>query len=514
VAEEQDSESLQFTEGIISSRESSVDAIIHPAGKEPDRIDDLRAKLYILKDALRTKGFKGFVDCGYNAVMSMIGRKDLLPPEQKPEENEEEVPDIEGDIDKAIQSSHPCDSNIRILDIVNYMICPPVSGGMLRVLAPLEKIPKDSGITIDMVFGTWGAQYARSCEDYLNRIPVIGLSKGVVVPLYTKDLPGIPEDLPKDVWITVSKVLLDYAVTLVSKEKYDIIQIEHSQLSWMVPALRMASPSSKIVLDAHNAEYRVFETWLPHTTEKDRREIESNYQKMKAWESRVWGWYDAAFTVSPVEEDLLRAAGVEDVCLVPTGGGIDPAKYAPVPGIEKRYDILYIGSMNWFPNYHGLKWFLREVYPIIVSRRPGTDFHIVGNGTPDKELLRIVSKVKGVKFWGFQEDDVQFFHTSRVFVVPLWIGAGARVKIPTAWAAGIPIVSTVFGAEGLPAEDGRNMFLTDSPETFAEDVISLLNNQELSDRISQNALETLRGNYTTEICAEKLVKDYKEIAKH
>ena len=87
--------------------------------------------------------------------------------------------------------------------------------------------------------------------------------------------------MPKDVWITINKKLLDTVIDRVSNKKYDIIQIEHSQLSWMVPAIRVASPDSKIVLDAHNVEYRVYETWLPFADRRNVAEITENYENMK-----------------------------------------------------------------------------------------------------------------------------------------------------------------------------------------------------------------------------------------
>ncbi len=403
--------------------------------------------------------------------------------------------------------------SISILDLTYSIECPATAGGSLRIVSPLTKISCKANLEIDMLFTTWSEEYASKMEACLTKIPTIRFAKGVVLNDYLSNKDGRPKDIPKDVWETMSIIFSDYIDTLVRQNHYDIIQIEHSQFAWMVPRIRVASPDSKIVLDAHNVEYRVYESWLPYTTEKDRAYIEEQYASLKKWEDECIPWFDAAFTVSPIEEEILKSKGIENTYLVATGGGIDPEKYAPEDDDRERpFDLLYIGSMNWFPNSQGLTWFIREVLPLIEEKRPNTSLNIVGNGTPDPGLLEICKHSSNVKFWGFQKDDVSFFHRGRVFIVPLFIGAGARVKIPTAWASKIPVVSTVFGAEGLDAVDGENIMMRDDPREYAEAVLGLLDDPALSKRISDNAFATLKEKYSIQKCADDLVRAYREIS--
>ena len=153
---------------------------------------------------------------------------------------------------------------INILDISSYMICPPISGGALRILAPFAKMSADCGLEVDMLFSSHAEDHIEQCKTYLEKIPVINDAVGVISAKHNTLTEGMPENVSPDVYITISEELKLKAVEMVSQKKYDIIQIEHSQLSWIVPFLRLASPASKIVLDLHNAEHRIFETWLPH----------------------------------------------------------------------------------------------------------------------------------------------------------------------------------------------------------------------------------------------------------
>ena len=355
---------------------------------------------------------------------------------------------------------------IKILDLMYSIDCPATAGGSLRIISPLTKIGPRADISIDLLFTTWSDEYAGRMEDCLKRIPSVRNVKGIVVKGYLSRGGNRPEKIPVDVWETMSREFSDYIDTLVRQNHYDIIQIEHTQFAWMVPRLRIASPSSKIVLDAHNLEYRVYESWLPYAG-KNADSIEERYKTLKDWEERCIPWFDAAFTVSPIEEDILKEKGCKSTYLIATGGGIDPEKYAPTDVKRERpYDILYVGSMNWFPNTHGLIWFIKEVMPLIERKKPGTVLNIVGNGTPDQEIWGVCKRNPNIKFWGFQENDVEFLHGAKVFIVPLFIGAGARVKIPTAWASKVPIVATTFAAEGLDARNEENILMSDTPEAL------------------------------------------------
>lgn len=411
------------------------------------------------------------------------------------------------------EKTETCGDPVKILDISFYIDCPPTAGGSQRIISPLTKMKREDNVIVDFVFTTWDREYARKCENWLSSIPVIGDAKGLVIKDYLSKYGARPKDIPEKVWETMSKELSDFIDTQVRSKHYDIIQIEHTLLSWMIPRIREASPSSRIVIDVHNVEYRVFESWMPFETGKNQDDIKYKFETLKAWEERSIPWCDAAFTVSPIESSIVKELGVEKVYQVPTGGGMDIEKYCPADAdAERPYDILYIGSMNWFPNYNGLKWFVKDVLPIIKSKRPGTSLHIVGNGTPDEGLISMIKNDKSIKFWGFQEDDASFFRSSKVFIVPLWIGAGARVKITTAWASKIPIVSTTFGAEGNDAKHGENIMLADEPESFADAVIEILDNPEKGKRIAEAGFATVCSNYTIEHCKDRLVSAYHEIA--
>lgn len=401
---------------------------------------------------------------------------------------------------------------IKILDISSYMIVPPTSGGAQRIVRPMTRLKPEDGIEVDMLYTAYEDNVEKS-RDYLEKYPCICRAVGVKPDIDLSDERAMPEGFCSDVWRTMGMELKDMAVTMVKEKFYDIIQIEHSMMAWIVPYLRKESPDSKIVLDLHNAEYRVYEKWCNYAKPEDYTVVRDKYEKLYAWETMCWKWFDAAFTVSPVETELFQQiTGCTSVYEVPTGGGIDAAEYEPKDENRiKPYDLLYLGTMEWYPNAQGLLWFIDNVLPKVVARRPETKLHIVGFGKPDGELVQIADEHPNITFWGQQEDDKHFFQGAKVFIVPLFIGAGARVKVPTAWASRVPVASTVFGPEGLHTVNGENICMTDEPEEYADNILKLLEDDNYHKKIADNAFETLQKEYSCEVCVEKLKKAYCEI---
>lgn len=402
---------------------------------------------------------------------------------------------------------------IRILDISSYMIVPPTSGGAMRIVRPFTKLKPESGIEIDMVYTDY--EEGNRIKKYLEKYPCICQAVGVKPLIDLSDTRAMPEGFCFDVWRTMGMELKDAAVRMVQKKFYDIIQIEHSMMAWIVPYLKKESPESKFVLDLHNAEYRVYEKWSQYAPEDEYKEIRGKYEKLYAWETMCWKWFDAAFTVSPIETQFFYdVTKCNNIFEVPTGGGIDPKEYAPSDTKRmKPYDLLYMGTMEWYPNAQGLLWFIEKVLPLVIQKRPDTKMHIVGFGHPDGKLVEIANEHPNIIFWGQQADDKWFFHGAKVFVVPLFIGAGARVKVPTAWASKVPVASTVFGPEGLDAIDGENICMSDDPIEYAKNILRLLEDEEFAEKIAENAFQTLVNKYSSSVCVEKLVDAYKKIAE-
>ncbi len=175
------------------------------------------------------------------------------------------------------------------------------------------------------------------------------------------------------------------------------------------------------------------------------------------------------------EEDarmMERNYGLPHVDSVPTG--VDTAYFQPsATPPEVRAELIFLGSMDWLPNIDGAAWFRTEVMPLVWKRFPKCRLSLVGR-KPVKAVEALGINEPRIIITGTVPDVRPWLHGSQVSIVPLRIGGGTRLKIYEAMAAGVPVVSTAVGAEGLNTTHGENILIADAPAAFAEACCQLL----------------------------------------
>src|SRR5262249_31649543 len=182
--------------------------------------------------------------------------------------------------------------------------------------------------------------------------------------------------------------------------------------------------------------------------------------------------FDRCLAVSETDAaEIKRMAPGAAVSVV--RNGVDLTKFTPDFGPGASHLIAFTGAMDWPPNIDGATFFVREILPRIRQQNAAAHLLIVGSN-PSQSLIHTLA-TPYVRFTGSVEDVRPYLRQARLVVVPLRIGGGTRLKILEAWALGKPVVSTTIGAEGLPAEDGKNIALADSVEAFAQRATQLLN---------------------------------------
>jgi glycosyltransferase involved in cell wall biosynthesis len=244
--------------------------------------------------------------------------------------------------------------------------------------------------------------------------------------------------------------------------------------------------SAPCVLFQHNVQATVMELFARvQRNPLARAYARLQWRKMLAFERRAVGWFDLVFTFSDVDARALSSLrpGTR-VAALPLK--LDLTRFTPDREEDEAFDLLFVAYFGWAPNEDSLRWFIDEVYPAILRRRPGTTLEVVGAGAP-----RWVQDLDGHRgtttFRGRVDDVVPCLRGARVVVVPLRVGSGVRVKIVQAMAAGKAIVSTTKGCEGLETQPGRHLLVADTPEGFADAVAGLLDDPPLRLRLGRDA---------------------------
>ena len=220
--------------------------------------------------------------------------------------------------------------------------------------------------------------------------------------------------------------------------------------------------------------------------------------------------FDAVTCTSDIDATVFERHCRADVIeIIPNG--VDITHYQPDVSSEVPAHLIYIGSMDWYPNEDAVGFFADEVLPRIQERVPDVRFSIVG-GNPSARVQKLAER-KGVVVTGRVPEIKPYFAEATVFVVPLRIGSGTRLKILEALAMGKAIVSTSVGAEGLDLKDGEEIFIADEPTVFADAVIRLLTDTSLRRRIGENGRARVERDYDWRSIGEKLHSLYTKISE-
>ena len=218
--------------------------------------------------------------------------------------------------------------------------------------------------------------------------------------------------------------------------------------------------------------------------------------------------FDAVTCTSDIDAAVFQQHCTENAIeIIPNG--VDITHYRPDFTTEAPAHLIYIGSMDWYPNEDAVAFFADEVLPRIQEKVPDVTFSIVG-GNPSARVQKLAER-DGIIVTGRVPEIKPYFAKATVFVVPLRIGSGTRLKILEALAMGKAIVSTTVGAEGLDLKDGAEIFIADEPTAFADAVTRLLTDAQLRRRIGENGRSRVEQDYDWRSIGEKLHALYTKI---
>jgi len=282
-------------------------------------------------------------------------------------------------------------------------------------------------------------------------------------------------------------------------QRYEIAVIEHF---WCAPYWEQAAAvSDATILDLHNIEsvlharcalaeggaqalaHRVFqgicrnleEEWLPRFTH--------------------------LLAASEPDRGLLRTISPgSHVWVYPNSIPLAPA---PPRRKENEEDVIvFSGNLEYHPNVSAVRYFREEIWPQLRERWPGLVWRLIGKNP--QAVAKIISGDPRIQLSGPVADAVSELARAKVAIVPVLAGSGTRVKIIEAWAAGVPVVSTPLGAEGLPVRAGEHILLAEDAPGFRDAVSSLLASPALRDRIGRAGRYLFETEFTWEAAWKSL----------
>lgn len=267
------------------------------------------------------------------------------------------------------------------------------------------------------------------------------------------------------------------------------------------------------VLDEHNIVSNQIETTAKsHANYFLRLLLRGDWLRAKRYESLVCAQMSQCLVCSDVDRDsLLQMSPAARIKTIPNG--VDLSYFKPKLDLaagdisSESISMIFIGSLDYAPCDMAVQFFIRNILPKVRERLPSASFYVIG-ANPSASVRKLSENIQGITLTGRVPDTRPYLARAQVCVVPIKSGSGTRLKILEAMAAGVPVVSTAIGAEGLHVQDEENILIADSPEIFSAAVIRLINEKELAAQISGKALKLVRDRYNWDSIAQKLLRVY------
>ena len=282
------------------------------------------------------------------------------------------------------------------------------------------------------------------------------------------------------------------------EERYDVIICDFLMAAGVIP-WELASPK---VLFTHNVEALIWKRHYQVARNPLWKAVAwREYRTMSRMERRYLSLADHVLAVSEADRAVFaQQIPPEKITVIPTGVDVD--YFRPSLDQADPNTLVFTGSMDWMPNEDAMLYFADEIWPLIRAQVPDVKCLVVGR-RPTERLREAAAKA-GIEVTGAVEDIRPYVHRAAVYVVPLRVGSGTRLKIFEAMAMGKAVVSTSIGAEGLPVRHGENILLADTAESFARDVMQLLRDPAMQDRLGCAARRLVEEHYSWSSVATEL----------
>ena len=298
---------------------------------------------------------------------------------------------------------------------------------------------------------------------------------------------------------------------------FDTIQIEGMHLAAYLPTIRQSAGNPAIVVDWHNVESELLwryanlaGNWLTRSVARRTATL------VEAAENRLLDDCGVHTVTSERERQILLARRPSaHIGVIPNG--VDTAQFS-APGSAKasssthtavaRRSILFVGSLDYHANIDAVRWFDRTAWPEISRIHPHLHFEIVGR-RPVPEVQALASE--RIHVTGDVADVRPFYAAAMAVVVPIRCGSGTRLKILEAMAAGVPVVSTPLGIEGIEAQEGAHFLSAESAQEFVAAIDFLASSPETRRRLAGNARALVADHYDWSIAGEQLYRIHRNL---
>lgn len=388
----------------------------------------------------------------------------------------------------------------RLAFISPVFLFPNDAGGKIRTTNILRGMKGGAfDITLVSVVSSeqrlkWAAEIDGVCDTF------IGWEPAAPKPKWRRSL-DLLHTLPVNIVSDRTAAGLEAIARITARTDIDLFVFDFLHAA----VLRPHSIRCPSICFTHNVEAEIFARHAKRATNPLMRKMWSlQYQKMHEFERTELQRFDTVIAVSERDAVAFRNAyDIKSVCAIPTGVDLDFFAYQAPPDVTAAVPptVVFTGSMDWAANIDGVQFFLREVWPLVLADCKDARFVMVGRNPP-ASLQTLVRESRQVQLTGFVDDIRPYVHAAHVFVIPLLVGGGTRIKAFEAMAMGCPVVSTSIGIEGLDATEEVDYLRRDGATSIAAGILELFQNGELRSKLAENARRLVEERFGHRVAAQ------------
>ena len=402
--------------------------------------------------------------------------------------------------DRFLARDEPVPERLSILFVAPYPIEPPVHGGGVFMKQTIEELAPMARIHLACFLETDADLPAQAALEPLCASTYFQVRRPLFVRHPASLLPHtVREFYDRDMEWALHRILYE--------QRVDAIQLEYTMLGQYGGQYRYI-PS---FLFEHDVMFQTLARARGSTHRAGGRwEYATEYLRTLRYEIGLLGRMNRVQMCSESNARFLLAHAPRLAPKLDTHlrAGIRISSYPFHAAPRERDTMLFVGSFRHLPNHEALAWFAAEVMPRVRSHRPGARLVIVGSDFPP--VLDHLSNNPHIILTGFVPDIRRPLQDYAVFVCPILSGSGVRVKLLEAFAAGIPVVSTTMGAEGLTEKSGEICELADGPDGFADAVVRLLEDPARGEKLARAARDAVAGERDISVMTRHLEETYRE----
>ena len=224
-------------------------------------------------------------------------------------------------------------------------------------------------------------------------------------------------------------------------------------------------------------------------------------KRLKKYENYIFNHFTHKTIISKTDRDLIQHPDKSEIIILPNG--VDFDLFKSDVSAQKKYDLVFTGNMSYPPNIKAAHFLAQNVIPLLVKQYPEIKLAIAG-ATPHHSVKRLASKNIIVTGWMDQITDA--YNQSKIFIAPMEIGTGMQNKILEAMAMNIPCISSKLASEAIGAVHENNILIGNTAEDYVELITRLTSDADLSQKLTKNALEFVKTNYSWNENGKTLLK--------